>query len=239
MCRLAQQNLSLRCLEQAVRPALAALLLLVTVGQTHMTLAEDAPAQVHGPNTAGRQPIERATYVEPGRFSNADSDTPRPLPLAKRDPLSEKSDSPRALGAIVSVAGSLTVVLGLFFALTWLMRRGMPNLAMRLPDEVVSVLGRAPLASRQQVHVIRFGNKLLLVCASTSGFDKLAEITEPEEVQRIVGICDRSQSGTTTITAGQILGRLVAGGSLGKSRRESPRLGIQSGSARGKEAADA
>ena len=138
------------------------------------------------------------------------------------------------------MAGSLTVVLGLFFLLTWIMRRGMPASTTRLPDDVVSVLGRAPLAGRQQVHVIRFGNKLLLVCSSTSGFDKLAEITEPEEVQRIVGLCGRSDPGAATVTAAsRILGRLVAGGSMGKSRRDSPRLRIQNESARAKEAADA
>jgi len=226
-------------LDHATRAA-AALTLLVVVGQPRITIAEDAPAQVHGPNTTGRQAIERANYVEPGRLSMGDSDAPRPLPPAKRDSLSEKSDSPRALGAIVSVAGSLTVVLGLFFLLTWLMRRGMPNSAARLPDDVVSVLGKAPLAGRQQVHVVRFGNKLLLVCASTSGFDKLAEITEPEEVQRIVSLCDRSESSTAmTTAASRIFGRVVAGGLQRKSGRKGPSLRVQRESARAEEAADA
>jgi flagellar biogenesis protein FliO len=239
MCRLVQKLVPVSHVDQAARAALTAILLLVIVGPTRMTLAEDGPKQVHGTNTTPRQAIDRATYLEPGRLSFADSDAPRPLPPAKRGSLSEKTDSPRALGAIVSVAGSLTVVLGLFFVLTWLMRRGMPNSAMRLPDDVVSVLGRAPLAGRQQVHVLRFGNKLLLVCASTSGFDKLAEITEPEEVQRIVSLCDRSESGIATSAASRVFGRIIAGGSRGRSPRESPRLGIQSESARGKEAADA
>ena len=80
--------------------AALALLLSVVIGPTRMTFAEDAPAQVRGPNTAGRQLIERATYVEPARLSKADSDPPRPLPPVKRDSLSEKSDTPRAPGAI-------------------------------------------------------------------------------------------------------------------------------------------
>lgn len=228
MCRLTQRIVPIRFVGHAARAALV--LLLLVVGQARMAIAEDAPA---------RQAIERATYIEPARLSLADSEPPRPLPPAKRDPLSEKSDSPRALGAIVSVAGSLAVVLGLFFLLTWLMRRGMPSSVARLPDDVVSVLGKAPLLGRQQLHVLRFGNKLLLVCASTSGFEKLAEITEPEEFQRIVGLCDRSESGTPTTTAGRILGRLVAGGSPGKSSRANSRLRIQSESARAGEAADA
>jgi flagellar biogenesis protein FliO len=219
--------------------AAAALLLFLTVGPTRTAVAEDGSGQLRAPNTTARQAIERATYVEPGRLSAADSD-PRPLPPVKRDSLPEKSDSPRALGAIVSIAASLTVVLGLFFLLTWLTRRGMPNSAARLPDDVFSVLGKAPLAGRQQVHVVRFGNKLLLVCASTSGFDKLAEVTEPEEVERISGLCDRSESSTAlTTAASRLLGRLVAGGPPGKAPRESHRLRIQRESARAKEAADA
>src|SRR5262249_4582509 len=137
------------------------------------------------------------------------------------------------------VTGSLTVVLGLFFLLTWLMRRGMPNSAARLPDEVVAVLGRAPLAGRQQMHVLRFGNKLLLVCATASGFDKLAEITEPEEVARLVNLCSRSESSGPT-AASQLFGRLAARRSSGeRAAAANSRLGIHSESATAQEAADA
>jgi len=216
----------------AVRAALAALLLC----QPRMTIAQDASAQAHGPTA--RQAIERANYLEPGRLSTNDSEGPRPLPPAKRGSV-DKSDSPRALGAIVSVVGSLTVVLGLFFLLAWFMRRGMPNSAARLPDDIVSVLGKAPLAGRQQAHLLRFGNKLLLVCASTSGFDTLAEITEPEEVQRIVSLCDRSQSGASTTAASRIIGQIFTGGSQRKSARQGSHLRVQNVSARAEEAADA
>jgi flagellar biogenesis protein FliO len=119
------------------------------------------------------------------------------------------------------------------------MRRGMPNSAARLPDNIVSVLGKAPLTGRQQVHLIRFGNKLLLVCASTSGFDTLGEITEPEEVQRIVSLCDRSQSGPSTSAASRIIGQIFTGGSPRKFARQGSHLRIQNVSARAEEAADA
>ena len=215
-----------------------ALALLVIVGQLSVASAEDA-ASAHGPANIPRQPVERATYVEPGRHSVADADSPRPLPPAKRDSLSEKGDSPRTLGAIVSVAGSLAVVLGLFFLLTWMMRRGMPNSAARLPEDVVSVLGRAPLAGRQEMHVLRFGNKLLLVRATTSGFDKLAEITEPEEVARLVNLCSRPESSGPT-AAGLLFGRLAARRLSGeRAVVATSRLGIHSESATGEEAADA
>ena len=239
MCCLAQRVEPLRSRGRAHVTALAAVLSIIIVGQGRIAIAEDVPAQVYGPASGARQGIERATHIEPARLSIADSDAPRPLPPAKRDSFPEKSDSPRAIGALVSVAGSLTVVLGLFFLLTWLMRRGMPHSAARLPDGVVSVLGRAPLAGRQQMHVLRFGNKLLLVCASANGFDKLAEITEPEEVQRLVSLCDQSESSSATTTASRILGRLVPGRSPGKPGGRVSRLSIDSQSARAEEATDA
>jgi flagellar biogenesis protein FliO len=223
----------------AVRVPLAAILLSIVIVQSRRTMAEDASAQAHGP--VARQAVERATYLERPPLSMADSDGPRPLPPAKRDSRDslEKSDSPRALGAILSVVGSLTVVLGLFFLLTWCMRRGMPNSAARLPDDIVSVLGKAPLAGRQQAHLLRFGNKLLLVCASTSGFDTLGEITDPDEVQRIVSLCDRSESGPSTSAASRIIGQIFTGGSPRKSARQGSQLRIQNVSARAEEAADA
>ena len=63
----------------------------------------------------------------------------------------------------IALAGSLAVVLGLFFALVWVFRRAAPKGSTLLPGEVVEVLGRAPLAGRQSMHLLRCGNKLLLV----------------------------------------------------------------------------
>ena len=122
----------------------------------------------------------------------------------------KSSGGPRTLGAIVTVAASLAVVLGLFWGCAWLMRRGMPSTARRLPTEVVDVLGRAPLAGRQQMHVVRFGNKMLLVCASPSGVDTLGEITDPAEIDRLAGMCEQSQPNSATTAFKQIFGQITA-----------------------------
>jgi len=61
--------------------------------------------------------------------------------------------------------------------------------ARRLPGEVVETLGRVPLAGRQQMHLLRFGNKLLLVCVSPTGVDTLGEITDPSEIDRVAALC--------------------------------------------------
>ncbi len=49
--------------------------------------------------------------------------------------------APSAAPAIVSMLGSLAIVLGLFFGLVWFMRRGLPKGSRVVPSEVVEVLG--------------------------------------------------------------------------------------------------
>jgi flagellar protein FliO/FliZ len=105
------------------------------------------------------------------------------------------------------VIGSLAVVLGLFFVVAWLMRRSMPQSARRLPGEVVETLGRVPLAGRQQMHLLRFGNKLLLVCVSPTGVDTLGEITDPSEIDRVAALCAQNESSGATKTFHQIFGQ--------------------------------
>ena len=96
--------------------------------------------------------------------------------------------------AVGTALASLAVVLGLFFTVAWLLRRGMPPASAVLPDEVVEVLGRAPLPGRQQAHLVRLGSKLLLISMTAQGAETLGEITDPEEVERLSEICRRSGS---------------------------------------------
>ena len=49
----------------------------------------------------------------------------------------------------------LALVLGLFFLVVWALRRASPNSSATLPGEVLETLGRAPLANRQQVLMLR------------------------------------------------------------------------------------
>jgi flagellar biogenesis protein FliO len=89
-------------------------------------------------------------------------------------------------------------VLALFLCVAWFMRRGLPAGTALLPSEVVEVLGRAPLAGRQQMQLIRCGNKLLLVCLSVGCAETLTEITEPAEVDRLAGLCRESHPHSAT-----------------------------------------
>jgi flagellar biogenesis protein FliO len=96
---------------------------------------------------------------------------------------------------MITAASSLAIVLGLFFLLAWGMRYLAPRGPTLLPGEVFEVLGHAPLAGRQHVHLLRCGGKLLLVSLTTSGAETLTEVTDPGEVQRLANLC--SQDGRT------------------------------------------
>lgn len=112
---------------------------------------------------------------------------------------------PSPLSSIITVGGSLAVVLGLFFTMAWLMRRSMPKGNSRLPEGIVEVLGRTNLGGKQPVQLVRCGNKLVLLATSQSGMTPLTEITDPMEVDRLAGLCQQSQPFSATQAFGQVL----------------------------------
>jgi flagellar protein FliO/FliZ len=116
-----------------------------------------------------------------------------------------KNASPRSTGTdFGTMFASLFLVLGLFFLAAWMLKRGMPKGSSLLPSEVVEVLGRAPLGGKQQVHLLRIGNKMLLVAISAGGAETLTEITDPLEVDRLAGLCQQQSPHSSTNAFKQI-----------------------------------
>ena len=147
-----------------------------------------------------------------------------------------RSGSVSPLPSLLTMIFSLAVVLSVFLGLAWVMRRSLPPGTRLLPAEVVEVLGRIPLAGRQQAHLVRCGNKLLLLAVSPGGAETLTEITDPVEVDRLAGLCRQSDPQSTTTSFRHVfehLGRAKvspgfvgrdqdATGLAGKSRRRTP-----------------
>jgi len=100
--------------------------------------------------------------------------------------------------SIYTTGAALAVVLGVFFLCAALVRRGAKKANARLPEEVVSVLGRVPLAARQFAELVRVGNKLVLVSVTPHGAEPLTEITDPAEIDRLVGLCRQGQKGSSS-----------------------------------------
>ena len=145
--------------------------------------------------------------------SHTDSVSPSgdytPLPLrGSTNPqrlTQESSGKNSGKRATTTVLGSLSVVLAAFFVLVWLSRKTAPKGLAPLPGEVFESLGRAPLTARQQMQLIRLGNKLVLLSVTPTGAETLTEITNIDEVNRLTGLCQQTRSGSISDTFRQVL----------------------------------
>lgn len=169
------------------------------------TPAERSPAQAAA-SDPGREPLRLAPRSKQAGGSTAT----RAKPL----------NSSQTLG---TVGGSLALVLGIFLLFAWLLRKHMPAGAAPLPKEAVEMLGRAPLLGRQQLSLLRVGNKLVLLAVSPlGGTEAITEITDPAEVDRLIGLCQGARSGSVTTSFRQALSDLGgerASGFLGAEER--------------------
>ena len=111
------------------------------------------------------------------------------------------------LSSVVTVVGSLALVLGVFFLGLWLMRKSTPAGFGALPAEAFESLGRARLTARQNVQLLRCGNKVLLVAVGATSAETLTEITDPDEIERLVETCRRPQRGGAAAAFRQVFSR--------------------------------
>jgi flagellar biogenesis protein FliO len=120
----------------------------------------------------------------------------QPLPLVgpqaaeSNDPPAPKSGNP-----VIKTFGSLVLVIGVFAAIVFWMRRVGGRGGQPLPKEVWEVLGRGPLDNKHYVQLVKLGDRLLLVGISNNGSRTLTEVTDPEEVRQLSSACRRNGSG--------------------------------------------
>jgi flagellar biogenesis protein FliO len=138
----------------------------------------------------------------------------RPGTAAAARPVLRVTPPSRTAGATIKTSGwaslvtmlaALGSVAALFFVAAWLLKRGMPAGARLLPTEVIEVLGRTPLAGRQQAHLVRIGSKMLVLAVSPNGVETLTEITDPLEVDRLAGLCQQVRPNSTSASFAQMM----------------------------------
>lgn len=120
--------------------------------------------------------------------------------------------------SFTTASAGLAIVVGLFLVCMWLLRRAGPKPTSPLPTEAVAVLGRVPLAARNFAHLLQVGNKLVLVAITPDGVAPITEVTDPAEVQRLLGLCLRTHKQSTTAEFHNVLQQLAkepASGFLG------------------------
>lgn len=123
----------------------------------------------------------------------------------------KRSSKGSALGSKppwMTTFGSLAVVLGAFFVLAWFIRRTRPKGLGALPLEAVELLGRSPLDGKQHLQVVRFGNKLLLVAVSAGSAQTLCELSDADEINHVMQLCQKSQPGSVSESFRQIFNQM-------------------------------
>lgn len=160
-----------------------------------------------------RQPAERQAGA-PSVLASDNSTAPerlvaheRAIPLVGQSSDAKPGPRGREMPALLTGAASLGIVLGLFLLVVWAVRRGMSRNPALLPREAVEVLGRAPLIGRHQVHLVRCGNKILLLNVSAASVETLTEITDPIEIDRLAGICEQATAHKGPASFRQVFGQ--------------------------------
>ena len=111
--------------------------------------------------------------------------------------------------AMTTIGAALAVVVGLVLLLAWIWRRAAPRSSRRLPSEVISVVGRVSLANRQVAQLMKVGGKLVLLCVTPDGVKPLTEITDPEEVARLLGLCEQDNPHSATTAFREVFDQLT------------------------------
>jgi len=118
-------------------------------------------------------------------------------PAASHDLLSK--DARRATPVTISSLLPTLLTCGLFLAglggISWWVKRHGPKRLRPLPKEAIEVLGRRSLDPRTTLHLVKVGQRLLVLGVGPDGVRTLSELTDPVEVEALAGTC-RSPTAT-------------------------------------------
>jgi flagellar biogenesis protein FliO len=177
------------------------------VQQAEAPVAKDPmrPAVAPAKSDGRRLPPPSARY-ETQQSGTAD-ETPASTGAARR--LAEYGVPVQSLYTILC---ALAIVIGAFLLFAWALKRGARMAARRgqLPTDVVSVLGRVPLAGKQFAELLRVGNKLVLISLTPTGAETITEVADPAEVDRLVGLCQQNNPFSTTQAFEQVFQQMSA-----------------------------
>ncbi|MCA9126979.1 MAG: flagellar biosynthetic protein FliO [Planctomycetales bacterium] len=175
-----------------------------------VAISQVADSQVR-PSSAGEaMQSNTAASVRPetSKSQPTSDSTLTPLnPSSPADRVANGQGSARStLQMLVSIGSSLLIVLGLFLGFAWFYRKSLSaSLGSGLPREVVDVVGRTHIAARQQLLLVRFGSKLVLVSLVQGDARAISEIQDPVEVDRLAGLCESIKPGSVSQSFRSIL----------------------------------
>jgi flagellar biogenesis protein FliO len=156
-----------------------------------------APAQ--NPRPASRPAVSTAELLSPDEVEVVPA-VSRAKPLSPRSPTPRSAASPRdtsTSGAWWTTLSGLAIVLCIVGGLAWLARKHLPQVVRGLPPTVFEVLGRKTIEPRAVVHLVRCGNRILLLGCTPAGLTTLTQFDDPVDVDHLAGMC-RAESDSQT-----------------------------------------
>ena len=101
-------------------------------------------------------------------------------------------------GPVITMFASLFLVITTFLIFALLFKKVSPKGTRPLSKELFENLGRAPLTQKFQLHLLRLGNRLILVSVTPDGVQPITEISDPDEVVQLLGLCRRLDANSST-----------------------------------------
>ena len=100
--------------------------------------------------------------------------------------------------AFVRMSGSLAVVVSLLLGLVWFTRKRGSRLGVQLGDHTLEIIGQTNLTKNHSLHVVKLGERLLLVSAGDTDVTCLTEISDPVEVEQLLSTTETKDSQRST-----------------------------------------
>ncbi|QDU88221.1 Flagellar biosynthesis protein, FliO [Pirellulimonas nuda] len=199
----------------------------------------------------GDAPAPPTTPATPADATSAPPATEKPLPNPRSFPAEAGADHARRLlrsktppeqadaanapvigleslnlppGALATTGAALAIVVGVLLLSMWCLRRAAPRSARPLPGDVVMVLGQVRLAGKQTAQLMKIGSKLVLVNVTPEGAKPITEITDPDEVARMLGICEQANPNGATAAFQEIFEQLTREPAHGGLTGDEPSL---------------
>ncbi|MEZ6137362.1 MAG: flagellar biosynthetic protein FliO [Pirellulaceae bacterium] len=160
------------------------------------------------PQTSSSQVVQASFDSSPQSAGETNRIDKKPrIPIESRvSDEGSTTGSNSTLRMLFSMGSSLLIVVGLFLGVAWFYRKTMKtSFGGGLPKQVVNVLGRTQIAARQQLVLVRFGSKLVLVSLVQGEARTISEITDPLEVDQLAGVCESSQPGSISASFRSVL----------------------------------
>ncbi|HBT78474.1 MAG TPA: hypothetical protein DEB39_16455 [Planctomycetaceae bacterium] len=151
----------------------------------------------------------------------------KPFGTSKSNTSGEKKTAGKTgITHLLSTLGGLAIVLAVFLAFVLLMRSVTPNQGYHLPKEAAEHLGRISLTQKVQLHLLRIGNRLVLLSVTADGATAITELTDADEVVQVLGACRRNDGKGSTAAFQQVLGGFLGGSNDGIGRGKKKTGGL-------------